>query len=50
MPLLLAQEALSALAMAEQIGAHILWEGHLYYCLFVISYAWNRLEEASDWL
>ncbi|GCE24507.1 LuxR C-terminal-related transcriptional regulator [Dictyobacter kobayashii] len=44
------QECLEALALAEQIGAHTPWEGYLYYCLFVISYAWNRLEEAPDWL
>ena len=44
------QECLEALALAEHIGVHPPWEGYLYYCLFLISYAWNRLEEAPGWL
>src|SRR5260370_38161951 len=44
------QDARSALALAKQIGTYTPSEGYLYYCLFVVSYAWNRLEEASDWL
>ncbi|HLZ58192.1 MAG TPA: LuxR C-terminal-related transcriptional regulator [Ktedonosporobacter sp.] len=44
------QECLEALALAERLGTHTPWEGYLYYCLFVISYSWNRLEEAPDWL
>jgi ATP/maltotriose-dependent transcriptional regulator MalT len=44
------QEALSALALVEQVGRHTITSGYLYYCLFNVSYAWNRLDEASDWL
>lgn len=44
------QEALSALALLEQIGGSIAIAGYLLASLFDISYAWNRLEEASDWL
>ncbi|EFH80488.1 LuxR C-terminal-related transcriptional regulator [Ktedonobacter racemifer] len=43
-------DALYALALAEQIGAHTPWEGYLSYCLFGICYAWNKLDEASHWL
>ncbi len=44
------QEALSALALLEQIGGSTPVAGYLLASLFDISYAWNRLEEASDWL
>lgn len=44
------QECLETLALIEQIDAHTFLAGSLYYCLFNISYARNRLEEASDWL
>ena len=44
------QQCLEGLALVEQIGVRTLWEGHLYYSLFIVSYACNRLEEASDWL
>ena len=44
------QEALSALALVEQSGVHTPWEGYLYYSQLIVSYARNRLEEASDWL
>ena len=44
------QEALSALALVEQIGGRTPIEGFLYYSLLIVSYTQNRLEEASDWL
>ena len=44
------QEALSAFALLEQIGESIAIAGYLLASLFDITYAWNRLEEASDWL
>jgi LuxR family maltose regulon positive regulatory protein len=44
------QEALSALALVEQIGGCTPIEGFLYYSLLIVSYTQNRLEEASDWL
>jgi LuxR family maltose regulon positive regulatory protein len=44
------QQCLEALALVEQIGGRTPWEGHLYYSLFIVSYAQSRLEEASDWL
>ena len=44
------QECLSALALLEQIGGSTPVAGYLLASLFDISYAWNRLEEASDWL
>jgi LuxR family maltose regulon positive regulatory protein len=43
-------EALSALALLEQIGGSTPVAGYLLASLFDIFYAWNRLEEASDWL
>jgi LuxR family transcriptional regulator, maltose regulon positive regulatory protein len=42
------QEALSALALLEQVGGRTALAGFLLASLFDISYAWNRLEEASD--
>jgi LuxR family transcriptional regulator, maltose regulon positive regulatory protein len=42
------QEALSALALLEQIGGGTAVAGYLLASLFDISYAWNRLDEASD--
>ena len=42
------QEALSALALLEQIGGGTPIAGYLLASLFDISYAWNRLDEASD--
>ncbi|HZR43868.1 MAG TPA: LuxR C-terminal-related transcriptional regulator [Ktedonobacteraceae bacterium] len=44
------QECLEALAMIEQYGARTVMEGYVYHFLFQISYAWNRLEEADNWL
>jgi LuxR family maltose regulon positive regulatory protein len=42
------QEALSALALVEQIGGHTAMAGYLYGTLSEVYYAWNRQEEASD--
>src|SRR3989440_2716535 len=42
------QEALSALALLEQVGGRTALAGFLLASLFDISYAWDRLEEASD--
>jgi len=42
------REALSALALVEQVGGYTSMAGYLYYYLFNVSYSWNRLEEASD--
>ncbi|GHO90016.1 LuxR family transcriptional regulator [Reticulibacter mediterranei] len=44
------QEALWGLALLEREGGHITWPGYLYYTLFNVSYAWNKLEEAAEWL
>jgi LuxR family transcriptional regulator, maltose regulon positive regulatory protein len=44
------QECLEALALIEQIRGHTPLEGYLYYSLFNVSYARNRLEEAARWL
>ncbi len=44
------QECLEALALVEQSGARTIMSGYLYHFLFQVSYAWNRLEETSDWL
>ena len=44
------QECLSALTLLEQIGGSTPVAGYLLASLFDISYAWNRLEEASTWL
>src|SRR5207244_629343 len=41
------REALSALALVEQIGGYTSMAGYLHYYLFNVSYSWNRLEEAS---
>ena len=42
------QECLEALALLEQNGGRTAMIGYLYLTLFEVSYAWNRLEEASD--
>src|SRR6266700_3546675 len=42
------QECLEAIALLEQIGGSTAIAGYLLASLFDISYAWNRLEEASD--
>jgi LuxR family transcriptional regulator, maltose regulon positive regulatory protein len=44
------RECLEGLSLAEHIGGHTFQAGYLYYQLFEVSFAWNRLEEASDWL
>jgi LuxR family maltose regulon positive regulatory protein len=44
------QECLEALALLEQTRGHTPLEGYLYYSLFNVSYARNRLEEASRYL
>jgi LuxR family maltose regulon positive regulatory protein len=43
-------ECLEGLALAEHSGGHTFLSGYLYYQLFKVSYAWNRLDEATDWL
>jgi LuxR family maltose regulon positive regulatory protein len=43
-------ECLEGLTLAEHVGRHTFLSGYLYYQLFRVSYAWNRLEEAADWL
>ena len=43
-------ECLETLALIEQSGARTIMAGYVYHFLFQISYAWNRLEEAADWL
>src|SRR2546429_1290878 len=42
------QECLEALALLEQVGGRTALAGFLLASLFDISYAWDRLEEASD--
>ena len=42
------REALSALALVERIGGYTSMAGYLHYYLFNVSYARNRLEEATD--
>ncbi len=44
------QECLETLALIEQSGMRTIWSGYLSYNLLILFYAWNRLEEASDWL
>jgi len=44
------RECLSALNLLEQTGGSTPVVGYLLASLFDISYAWNRLEEATDWL
>ena len=44
------REAQSALVLLEQIGGSTPVAGYLLASLFDISYAWNRLEEAANWL
>jgi LuxR family maltose regulon positive regulatory protein len=44
------RECLSALTLLEQIDGSTPVAGYLLASLFDISYAWNRLEEASGWL
>src|SRR5438309_6765833 len=43
-------ECLEGLRLAEHIGGRTFQAGYLYYQLFEVSYAWNRLEEAAGWL
>ena len=43
-------ECLEGLSLAEHIGGRTFQAGYLHYQLFEVSLAWNRLEEASDWL
>jgi LuxR family maltose regulon positive regulatory protein len=43
-------ECLEGLSLAEHIGGRTFQAGYLYYQLFEVSLAWNRLVEASDWL
>jgi LuxR family transcriptional regulator, maltose regulon positive regulatory protein len=42
------REAQSALALLEQLSGGTPVAGYLLFALFNVSYAWNRLEEASD--
>jgi LuxR family maltose regulon positive regulatory protein len=44
------RECLEGLRLAGHIGGRTFQAGYLYYQLFEVSYACNRLEEASDWL
>ncbi|WP_236065212.1 LuxR C-terminal-related transcriptional regulator [Reticulibacter mediterranei] len=44
------QQCLEGVTLLQRIEGHAPWEGHLYYSLFSVSYACNRLEEASNWL
>ena len=44
------QECLETLALIEQSRMHTIWSGYLAYNQLLISYAGNRLEEASGWL
>jgi LuxR family maltose regulon positive regulatory protein len=44
------KECLQTLALIDQSGARTIMAGYVYHFLFQISYAWNRLEEATDWL
>jgi LuxR family transcriptional regulator, maltose regulon positive regulatory protein len=44
------QECWEALALYDQVGGRTVMAGYLYTALFDVSYACNRLEEASEWL
>jgi LuxR family maltose regulon positive regulatory protein len=44
------RECLEGLSLAEHIGGRTFQAGYLHYILFEVSFAWNRLEEASEWL
>lgn len=44
------QECLETLALIEQSGARTIMAGYAYHFLFQVSYAWNRMEEAAEWL
>jgi LuxR family maltose regulon positive regulatory protein len=44
------RECLEGLRLAEHIGGRTFQAGYLHYILFEVSFAWNRLGEASDWL
>ena len=44
------RECLEGLRLAEHIGGRTFQAGYLHYQLFEVSFACNRLEEASDWL
>src|SRR5260370_10740807 len=43
-------ECLEGLTLAEHVGGRTFLSGYLYYQLFNVSYAWDRLEEAAGWL
>ncbi|MBO0780329.1 MAG: LuxR family transcriptional regulator, partial [Ktedonobacteraceae bacterium] len=42
------QQCLESLALIERTGGRTAWTGYIYYWLFEIYYAWNRLDEAAD--
>jgi LuxR family transcriptional regulator, maltose regulon positive regulatory protein len=44
------QECQQTLALIEQSSARTIMAGYIYHFLFQISYSWNRLEEAAEWL
>ncbi len=44
------RECLEGLSLEERISGRTFQAGYLYYQLFEVSYAWNRLEEAAGWL
>lgn len=44
------RECLEGLRLAEHSGGRTFQVGYLHYHLFEVSLAWNRLEEAADWL
>ena len=44
------RECLEGLSLAEHSGGRSFQAGYLHYTLFEVSFAWNRLEEAADWL
>ena len=44
------RECLEGLRLAEYIGGRTFQAGYLYYQLFEVSFACNRLDEAADWL
>jgi LuxR family maltose regulon positive regulatory protein len=44
------RECLEGLRLTEHIGGRTFQAGYLHYILFEVSFACNRLEEASDWL
>lgn len=44
------RQSLEALPLVEQLRDRTSMAGYVYHTLFQVTYAWNRLEEASDWL